>query len=123
MDKQEHRHRLPVTEGDVVVTVFDGHSLSVRLEGTEKAWGELYKVVRDTMEAKQAREEGRAELGVHMGTGFAKLGDEVEVVDIVDTGNETKDGSLAASRALQKLENRLGRTLTYWIGPKHPKHC
>lgn len=85
--------------------------------------GKLDDLVRDTMNRKKAREENRAELGVRNGFGFAQLGDEVEAVEIIDTGNETDDGSRAASQALKKLEDRLGRTLTYWIGPTHPRHC
>jgi len=70
----------------------------------------------------------RAEIGVDGNCGFAQIGPDIqqgeaEFVEIVDTGDPSADASLAATKALQALEARLGVKMTHWVGQSHPRHC
>lgn len=83
--------------------------------------------------------EERAELGIDGNAGFALLGEniqegEAEFVEInlppaaskdPDRYNKSewvREARIAATKALRKLEARLGRQLPYYIGPSHPTH-
>jgi hypothetical protein len=71
----------------------------------------------------------RAELGVDGNCGFALLGEDIqsgkaEFVEVKQRPDEHIDDarSRAATQALRKLEARLCRKLSYYIGPSHPRH-
>ena len=82
----------------------------------------------------------RAELGVDGNCGFALLGEdlqsgEAEFVEIAlplaaskdphryHSAEWSKAAQTAASLAFIALKLRLGRPLSYYIGPSHPRHC
>lgn len=74
----------------------------------------------------------RAELGIDGNCGFALLGEniqegEVEFEEIRATKlnpDPTSDGAKkqAINRAYQRLKNRLGRPISYFLGPSHPSY-
>lgn len=73
----------------------------------------------------------RAVLGIDGNCGFALLGEDLQVgeaefVEIPpDDGerSEYRRECWAASQAFRNLQKRLGRQLSYYIGPSHPNHC
>lgn len=84
----------------------------------------------DATPAANMAKYDRAELGIDGNAGFALLGPdlqegEAEFVEVV----QRKDEPLhiaecrAATAAFAKLKERLGLpTLSYYIGPSHPRH-
>jgi hypothetical protein len=74
----------------------------------------------------------RAELGVDGNCGFALLGEDIQVgeAEFVEFATDAPKGSSqweraaehAATKALHKLEARLNKKLSYYIGPSHPRH-
>lgn len=74
----------------------------------------------------------RAELGIDGNCGFALLGEniqegEAEFEEIRGTElhpDPASDGAKrqAINRAFTRLKNRLGRPLSYYIGPSHPDY-
>lgn len=71
----------------------------------------------------------RAELGVDGNCGFALLGEDIqageaEFVEVMKRPGEHIDYARerAATRAYRKLEARLGRRLSYYIGTSHPRN-
>ena len=73
----------------------------------------------------------RAELGIDGNAGFALLGPDIQEGEAEFVKVPPEDGvkSLhdrecwAATQAYRALEKRLGRRLSYYIGPSHPRHC
>lgn len=74
----------------------------------------------------------RAELGVDGNCGFALVGEDLQVgeAEFVEIQTDApkpsarweRDAEIAATKALRKLEARLGEKLSYYIGPSHPRH-
>jgi len=82
----------------------------------------------------------RAELGVDGNCGFALVGDdlqsgEAEFVEIALPTSDSKSptryqksewvraAKRAATAAYKALKSRLGRDISYYLGPSHPDHC
>lgn len=73
----------------------------------------------------------RAELGVDGNCGFALLGANIqegeaefeEFAGDVRTSEGTRQAKLAINRAFRRLKARIGRPISYYIGPSHPDHC
>lgn len=75
----------------------------------------------------------RAELGIDGNCGFALLGEnlqegEAEFEEIkTDAPLWSMEGRLASKRAINRaftrLKARIGRPISYYIGPSHPDHC
>lgn len=75
----------------------------------------------------------RAELGMDGNCGFALLGEnlqegEAEFDEVRGTSlhpDPTSDGAKrqAINRAYTRLKARLGRPISYFIGPSHPDYC
>lgn len=73
----------------------------------------------------------RAVLGVDGNAGFALLGPDIQEGEaefvpiddcpIPDSRKDEKE-AWAATQALRRLERRLGRRLSYYLGPSHPRH-
>lgn len=74
----------------------------------------------------------RAELGIDGNCGFALLGDDIVVGEAEFEEIELSDGAplwsaegrrqakLAINRAYTRLKARIGRPISYFIGPSHP---
>lgn len=73
----------------------------------------------------------RAELGIDGNAGFALLGPNIQEGEAEFVEVPPEDGvrsqhdreCWAATQAFNKLKERLGRPLSYFIGPSHPNHC
>lgn len=75
----------------------------------------------------------RAELGIDGNCGFALLGEnlqegEAEFEEIQGSDPDwSKEGArqakIAISRAFARLRARIGRPISYYLGPSHPDHC
>ena len=73
----------------------------------------------------------RAELGIDGNAGFARLGPNLQEGEAEFVVVPPEDGirSLhqrecwAAAQAFRVLQKRLGRQISYYIGPSHPNHC
>lgn len=75
----------------------------------------------------------RVELGVDGNAGFALLGGdlqmgEAEFETIATTeplwsSEGIRQTKLAINRAFTRLKGRIGKPLSYYIGPSHPDHC
>lgn len=74
----------------------------------------------------------RAELGVDGDHAFALLGEDIQSGEAVFVKVENGDAwrtmdkvaaeRRAATKALRQLSEKLGRPLSYYIGPSHPDH-
>jgi hypothetical protein len=73
----------------------------------------------------------RAELGVDGNCGFALLGENIQEGEVefeefdgdIRTSEGTRQAKMAINRAFTRLKKRLGRPLSYYLGPSHPDHC
>lgn len=75
----------------------------------------------------------RAELGIDGNCGFALLGrdlqeGEAEFEEIRGSNPDwsaegIRQAKLAINRAHQRLKARIGRPISYYIGPSHPDYC
>lgn len=75
----------------------------------------------------------RAELGIDGNCGFALLGEDLQVgeaefeeiqgSDPDWSAEGVRQAKLAINRAFTRLRTRLGRPISYYIGPSHPGHC
>ena len=75
----------------------------------------------------------RAELGIDGNCGFALLGEniqegEAEFEEIRATKENPDPRSVGAqkqaiNRAFTRLKTRIGRQISYFLGPSHPDYC
>lgn len=73
----------------------------------------------------------RAQLGVDGNCGFALLGENLQegeaefeqFIGDVRTSEGTRQAKLAINRAFRRLKARIGRPISYYLGPSHPDHC
>lgn len=75
----------------------------------------------------------RAELGIDGNCGFALLGPNIQEGEAefeefratTQNPDPNSDGAKkqAISRAYRRLKERIGRPISYYIGPSHPDHC
>lgn len=75
----------------------------------------------------------RAELGVDGDHAFALLGPNIQEGEAVFVKVENNDPWLtkdradaecrAATKAYRQLQSKLGRPISYFIGPSHPNYC
>lgn len=72
----------------------------------------------------------RAELGVDGNAGFALLGENIQEGEVefeefagdIRTSEGVRQAKLAINRAFQRLKDRLGRPISYCLGPSHPDY-
>lgn len=73
----------------------------------------------------------RATIGIDGNAGFALLGEDLQVGEAEFVVVPPEDGrrslsereSWAASQAFRNLQQRLGRQLSYYLDPSHPRSC
>lgn len=75
----------------------------------------------------------RAELGVDGDHAFALLGNDIQMGEAVFVKVENNDTwhtadkadaeSRAATKAYRELQAKIGKPISYYIGPSHPRHC
>lgn len=75
----------------------------------------------------------RAELGIDGDHAFALLGEDLQVGTAVFVKVENSDEwrtkakheaeRRAATKAFRQLQEKVGRPISYYIGPSHPDHC
>ena len=75
----------------------------------------------------------RAELGVDGNAGFALLGGDLQMGEAefetiatpepLRSAEGVRQAKLAINRAFARLKARIGKPISYYIGPSHPDHC